>query len=790
MKILTAPPVLTRFRITTVRPHLLALIGLALVADLPGQAVLPGTAPLVQADYSAEMAAGINRYFDRALVQSIEARERFWHPDFSSPSAYEESVASNREHLAWMIGAVEERTANADLEFVATSQAPAKVAETEAFTAYAVRWRVVGQVHGEGLLLQPKAPVLARVVAVPDADQTPEMLLGTAPGLPADRQYARRLAEQGCQVIIPTIVDRSTARSGSARLSRYTNQTHREWIYRQAYTFGRHIIGYEVLKILSAVDWFSRQDSTRPVPIGVVGWGEGALLAFHAAAFDTRIDAALISGYFTRRERVWDEPVYRNVFGSLREFGDAGIARLILPRTLIIEHAAAPQVDGPPPPVSAPGRSGASAAPGRIIGPSYRDVAAEFERARRLAGPFRSSLHLLHDQQRPKQALDSESLAAFLRELEPTAPALSPPGPAPTELRQAFDPVERQHRQVAAFEHHIQHLIDESRHVREDFLWNKVPVGTPDEWRESMRAYRKTFWNQINGRLPAGDVPINPRSRQIHDEPTWRGYEVTLDVRPDVFAWGYLLLPKDLRRGEKRPLVVAHHGGNGVPADLLDENNRTYNALAVRLVERGFIVFAPHFPWRADSAHRVIQRKANPLGLSLFSVIFTQHERMLDWLSASPWVDPSRIGFYGLSWGGKVAVRAPAVFEQYRVSVCSGDFNEWIWKNATTDWPNSYMFVPEYEMFDFNLGLTFGYAEMAAMIAPRAFMVERGHKDGVGTDEWVAFEYAKVNRLYDQLGIPDRTRIEYFNGGHAIRAVGTMEFLHRHLDWPKPASNP
>ena len=58
-------------------------------------------------------------------------------------------------------------------------------------------------------------------------------------------------------------------------LGLYTNQTHREWIYRQAITFGRHVIGYEVQKVLAAVDWFARQDAGKPLPVGVVGWGEG-----------------------------------------------------------------------------------------------------------------------------------------------------------------------------------------------------------------------------------------------------------------------------------------------------------------------------------------------------------------------------------------------------------------------------------------------------------------------------------------------------------------------------------
>ena len=41
-----------------------------------------------------------------------------------------------------------------------------------------------------------------------------------------------------------------------------------------------------------------------------------------------RIDAALVSGYFGPRERLWEEPIYRNLLGVLRDFGDAELARL------------------------------------------------------------------------------------------------------------------------------------------------------------------------------------------------------------------------------------------------------------------------------------------------------------------------------------------------------------------------------------------------------------------------------------------------------------------------------
>jgi hypothetical protein len=144
-------------------------------------------------------------------------------------------------------------------------------------------------------------------------------------------------------------------------------------------------------------------------------------------------------------------------------------------------------------------------------------------------------------------------------------------------------------------------------------------------------------------------------------------------------------------------------------------------------------------------------------------------------------VDAGRIGFYGLSYGGETAVRVPAVLEGYAASVCSGDFNSWTEKVASTDQRFSYMYTVEWEMPYFNMGSTFDYAEMAYLIAPRPFMVERGHNDRVSRDQWVAYQYAKVRWLYAQLGLADKTEIEFFDGGHTINGEGTFAFLKKHL---------
>ena len=260
-----------------------------------------------------------------------------------------------------------------------------------------------------------------------------------------------------------------------------------------------------------------------------------------------------------------------------------------------------------------------------------------------------------------------------------------------------------------------------------------------------------------------------------------------LDVWPDVFAYGILLVPKDIKPGERRPVVVCQHGLEGRPKDVADPtvDSPFYHRFAVRLAEEGFVTFAPQNPYIGEDRFRIIQRKGHPLKLALFSFIIGQHQQLLEWLASQPFVDSSRIGFYGLSYGGKTAMRVPPLLDRYALSICSADFNEWVWKTTNIEAGYSYLLGGEYDMYEFDFANIANYAELAMLMAPRPFMVERGHDDGVGLDEWIAFEFAKVRYFYTKLGLPDKTEIEFFNGPHTINGIGTFEFLRRHLQWPQ-----
>jgi dienelactone hydrolase len=703
----------------------------------------------------------------------VEGRAKFWHRDVSSLPAYEESLATNRERLAHILGARDQRPRQVEMELVATTRQAALVGRGHGFDIFAVRWPAFGDVHGEGLLLTPtgRAPI-ANVIAIPDADQTPEQLVGLSDGISPESQFARRLAESGCRVIVPVLVSR--------RMVRVQNLSNREFIYRSAFELGRHVIGYEIEKILAAADWMEK-DSTSPrndsaTKIGVIGWGEGGLLAFYAGALDNRFSTVCVSGYFDDRRTMWTQPVDRNVFGLLEQFGDAEVAAMIAPRSLIVEAARGPEV-------TLPGKGGA---PGTLVSPRVENVRSEFERARemtaRISRPPRFELAVSGDGTGP---FGSEgALTAFAAALGNGA--LAPQGAPPQNLRTHFDIEDREASQLHELERHNQWLLSESPDVRQKFM-AKLDTKSAAAFQETSDWYRDFFYREVIGRFDGPLLPPNARSRVAYDEPKWRGYEVMLDVFPDVIAYGILLLPKDLKPGERRPVVVCQHGLESHAQDTVKGGSQYYHDFAAKLCERGFITFAPQNLYIFGDRFRTLQRKANPLGKTLYSIIVPQHQQITDWLKAQPFVDPTRIAFYGLSYGGKTAMRVPSLVTNYCLSICSGDFNEWVWKNASTQSHYSYVWTGEYEIFEFDLGSTFNYAEMGALIAPRPFMVERGHFDSVAPDETVAYEFAKVRYLYEaRLGLNDRCEIEWFTGPHTIHGQGTFDFLRKHLDWPAP----
>ncbi len=540
----------------------------------PAAEALPQTTPLdwPEDDLSGRMMDGAHRFVERQIDEAQARSARFWTYDASSAAAWNAALDGNRDRLREIIGVVDTRLPAA-VERFGDDDNPALVAETNRYRVYQVRWPVLDGVTAEGLLVQPVggAPA-AHLVVVPDAGQTPEQVMGLASGLLPERQFARRLAESGCELLIPALVRRDAIETDNAQL-RNSQQTWREWLYRQAFHMGRHPLGYEVQKVLAAVDSFRARPATA-AKVGVVGYGEGGVVALHAGAVDTRIDGVLVSGYFDRRTQVWQEPIDRNVWSRLERFGDAEIASLILPRHLVVEHAAVPSF---------------TSSKGTLQTPDGASVRAEFARIPAAAGFPKPSLVIGRDDA-PVGPVSAEALAEFAMRLGFRLAATTSGTPA-TDARRQFAPLARHRRAAREIEGHVQGLVRAAEHVRDrGFLHAVLPELTtlrwstekarptlpPEKFIEGARAYRERFRVDGVGVFDAPYLPLNPRSRKVAETARWTAWDVVLDVWPDVFAWGVIVVPKDITPGERRPVVVVQHGRNGCRATRsIDSRPRT-----------------------------------------------------------------------------------------------------------------------------------------------------------------------------------------------------------------------
>ncbi|HEX3872045.1 MAG TPA: hypothetical protein VHV77_16485, partial [Pirellulales bacterium] len=231
-----------------------------------------------QGDLAARMVDGLHTFLDRATAESIDRRARHWNRDTSSPEAYAKSIEPNRRHLSEILGVVDERVADPD--FMKRRIAPEPSEENRLSNLYELRWAVLPGVRGEGFVFESREEPDESYIIIPDADVLPETVLQHAGEVDENWKWTFLTAgvvhsSKDLFVVAPINRDNKY----SVVLGKPTGHPHREHIYRQAFEMGRHIVGYEVQKVLALVDDIRRRniDPTKPHKITVYGQGEGGL---------------------------------------------------------------------------------------------------------------------------------------------------------------------------------------------------------------------------------------------------------------------------------------------------------------------------------------------------------------------------------------------------------------------------------------------------------------------------------------------------------------------------------
>lgn len=251
------------------------------------------------------------------------------------------------------------------------------------------------------------------------------------------------------------------------------------------------------------------------------------------------------------------------------------------------------------------------------------------------------------------------------------------------------------------------------------------------------------------------------------------------DLRMDFL----LLVPHGLTG--PAPVVLAQHGLGGTPEDACGFSDDTadsyYHSFGSRLAELGYVVAAPHMMGGADKRNW-LQRKAMLVGEGLTGAEMFGLSRVIDYLVGLDYVDPERIGCYGLSQGGMTAQFLPALDKRVKVTVVSGNFN---WRYPKMVIPGekyvAYICTNEEDKFFPGQLAEFSDSDICSLICPRCVFIECGANDPVLHPQAAEVEYPKLQAIYERLGIPERVALEVHPGAHEVWFEGAVEFLRKWL---------
>ena len=289
---------------------------------------------------------------------------------------------------------------------------------------------------------------------------------------------------------------------------------------------------------------------------------------------------------------------------------------------------------------------------------------------------------------------------------------------------------------------------------------------------------------------PRRPVPLAAEVTESEPLGSYTRHRVVFDSEATMSVPAYLLVPNGRRA--PGPAVLAVHGHGPGKAEIVGLDTPEVTAAAAehhgdyahRLAEAGYLVLAPDlrcFGERADPAPpdhylcdanlvAAVAAGRSPLADNLHDLVCA-----VDLLSDHPLVDPSRIGVAGFSYGATMALFLSAWDTRLRATIVSGYFSSW---KAAHRVP--YNLCGSQVLFGM-LG-HIEHVDLAALIAPRALLVESGTEDFLFPIEAATASMTDLAAVYSAMRAPAHALEHHvFDGGHRWDGETVLPFLDRWL---------
>ena len=303
-------------------------------------------------------------------------------------------------------------------------------------------------------------------------------------------------------------------------------------------------------------------------------------------------------------------------------------------------------------------------------------------------------------------------------------------------------------------------------------------LGSFDVWRDRFVARLQRTLGPWPDRVPL--------ELEVTEETAGDGYlrqRIVFDTEDTMSVPAYLLVPDGRTAPGSAVLAVHGHGPGKSRVCDLEHEGPPGSDYAAELARRGHVVLAPdlrcfgeradwnppdHYGCDTNLVHQVMGGW-NPLTQNLWDLA-----RALDVLEAHPLVDPARMGMVGFSYGGTVTLFLAAIDERVKAAVVGGYFSSW-GEAHKVPWNMCGSQV----LFDM-LG-RMEHADLGALVAPRALLVETGRDDPMFPEAAAEESVARLRKVYDHLGAGDRLVHDIFDGEHQWEGAQAYPFVDRWL---------